>query len=61
MDIAPALLELAGLPIPDRMQGRSLTSLLSEPDAADVHREFVRCEYYAEIRQRTRMSSAAQF
>ena len=49
MDIAPTLLELAGLPIPERMQGRSLTSLLSKPDAADAHREFVRCEYYDAI------------
>ena len=48
-DIAPTLLELAGLPIPDRMQGRSLTSLLTEPDAADAHRDFVRCEYYNAI------------
>ena len=45
-DIAPTLLELAGLPTPKRMQGRSLMSLLHDPKAADHHRDFVRCEYY---------------
>ena len=49
MDIAPTLLELAGLPIPERMQGRSLTSLLTEADAPDALRDFVRCEYYNAI------------
>ena len=48
-DIAPTLLELAGLPLPDRMQGRSLAPLLSDPQAEDQHREFVRCEYYDAI------------
>lgn len=44
-DIAPTLLELAGLPVPDRMQGRSLVALLRDPAAPDRHRAFVRAEY----------------
>ena len=49
MDIAPTLLELAGLPVPAQMQGRSLLPLLNDPQAEDRHREFVRSEYYAAI------------
>ncbi len=46
LDIAPTLLDLAGLSVPARMQGRSLARLLSDPGATDSHREFVRSEYY---------------
>ena len=46
IDIAPTLLELAGVAIPKRMQGKSLGNLLADPGAADRHREAVRCEYY---------------
>jgi arylsulfatase A-like enzyme len=49
LDIAPTLLELAGLPVPSKMQGRSLSRLLREADATDAHRDFVRCEYYNAI------------
>jgi len=49
MDIAPTLLELAGLPVPAQMQGRSLQPLLNNPQAEDRHREFVRSEYYNAI------------
>ena len=45
-DIAPLLLELAGLEVPDRMQPRSLLPMLSGECPSDEHREFVRCEYY---------------
>ena len=45
-DIAPTLLELAGLPVPGRMQGRSLLPILTGAAAPDRHRDFVRCEYY---------------
>jgi arylsulfatase A-like enzyme len=45
-DIAPTLMDLASLPIPDRMQGRSLMSLLTGEAPPDTHRDFVRCEYY---------------
>jgi arylsulfatase A-like enzyme len=43
-DVAPTLLELAGLPVPQLMQGRSLLPLLS--GGRGRHRDFVRCEYF---------------
>lgn len=48
-DIAPTLLELAGIPIPTRMQGISLGKLLRDAAAADHHRDTVRCEYYCAL------------
>ncbi|MEM7534265.1 MAG: sulfatase-like hydrolase/transferase [Chloroflexota bacterium] len=45
-DVAPTLLALAGLPIPERMQGRSLLPHLTQTDHPDHHRDTVRCEYY---------------
>ena len=44
MDIAPTLLELAEVPAPDRMQGRSLWPLLT--GQTQTHRAYVRSEYY---------------
>ena len=44
-DIAPTLLDYAGLPTPDDVQGRSLRALLEGRTPAGVHRDFVRCEY----------------
>ena len=44
-DIAPTLLELADLPVPSGMQGRSLRGILEGQVSPDRHREFVRCEY----------------
>ena len=49
LDIAPTLLDLAGLPIRERMQGISLRNLLADAGAEDHHRDFVRCEYYRGI------------
>ena len=46
IDIAPTLLELADLPIPPGMQGRSLLPLLRGDAPLHRHRDFVRCEYY---------------
>ena len=46
LDIAPTLLEAAGVSVPARMQGRSLMQLLRKEGADDHHRDFVRCEYY---------------
>jgi len=43
-DIAPTLLDICNLPKPDRMQGKSLLSLLQGDDKA--HRGYVRSEYY---------------
>jgi len=43
-DIAPTLLDLAGLDIPERTQGRSLLPLFDNPGRP--HRDSVRCEYY---------------
>ncbi len=43
-DIAPTLLEICGLPRPERMQGRSLLHLLEGGSAP--HRDYVRSEYY---------------
>ena len=49
LDKAPTLLELAGLKVPDRMQGRSLLPILQGEVSKDHHRDFVRCEYYDAI------------
>ncbi len=49
LDIAPTLLDLAGVPIPERMQGISLRNLLIDAEAQDHHRDFVRCEYFQAI------------
>ena len=45
-DLAPTLLELAGLAVPSSMHGKPLTSILDGTSEADRHREFVRSEYY---------------
>ena len=49
IDIAPTLLDLAGVSIPQEMQGRSLKPLLTDADAIDHHRDFARCEYYSAL------------
>ena len=46
MDIPATLLELAGLPIPEEMQSRSLAPLLTGSAGPEEHREAVRCEFY---------------
>ena len=51
LDKAPTLLELAGLEIPDRMQGRSLLPILRGEVSPDHHRDFVRCEFYDALDQ----------
>jgi arylsulfatase A-like enzyme len=45
-DIAPTLLEICGLAVDERLQGRSLVSLLSGASDPYHHRDFVRAEYY---------------
>lgn len=42
-DLAPFVLEAAGLPVPQRMQAKSIAPLLA---GAQHHREHVLCEYY---------------
>lgn len=44
IDIAPTLLDIAGVPAPRKMQGKSLLPLLNGREQA--HRDSVRCEYY---------------
>ncbi len=46
LDIAPTLLELAGLPTPETMHGKSLLPILTGKADPAHHRDFVRCEYY---------------
>jgi arylsulfatase len=45
-DLAPTLLDCAGIEIPNRMQGRAMTKLLSGEADAGRFREFVFSEYY---------------
>lgn len=46
VDLAPTLLQSAGLNIPERIQGRSLLPYLQGDENAADHRESVFCEYY---------------
>ena len=48
-DQAPTILELAGLPVPATMQGRSLLPILEGRADPGHHRDFVRSEYYDAI------------
>ncbi|MCB0062582.1 MAG: sulfatase-like hydrolase/transferase, partial [Caldilineaceae bacterium] len=45
-DIAPTLMDLAGQPVPEQMQGESLLPILTGESTPHHHRDFVRCEYY---------------
>ena len=49
-DLAPTLLELAGLEKPPQMPGRSLLPLLEGRTEPHVHRDFVRSEYYGALK-----------
>jgi len=49
VDKAPTLLELAGLDVPERMQGRSLLPILKGEAPLSQHRDFVRCEFYGAL------------
>lgn len=46
VDVAPTLLELAGLERGSGMQGKSLVRLLTDGETQDVHRNAVYSEYY---------------
>ena len=51
LDKTPTLLELAGLGVPDRMQGMSLLPILKGEASPADHRDFVRCEFYDALDQ----------
>jgi arylsulfatase A-like enzyme len=46
VDIYPTLMEAAGLTVDKKVQGRSLTSILTGKAAPGEHRTYVRSEYY---------------
>ncbi|RMG32703.1 MAG: DUF4976 domain-containing protein [Planctomycetota bacterium] len=46
IDLSATLLDLAGVPRPEAMQGRSLLPILRGEVEPHHHREFVHCEYY---------------
>ena len=46
MDLSATLLELAGVPLPDYFQGKSLVSILYGDSDGNDHRDFVRSEYF---------------
>ena len=46
LDMTPSVLELAGLEVPDYVQGKSLLPILRGEVSPDYHRDFVRCEYF---------------
>lgn len=46
LDLAPTFLELAGVDVPERMQGKSLLPILRGEAPPEYHKDFVRCEYY---------------
>jgi arylsulfatase len=46
IDIVPTILELTGLTVDKRIQGKSLLPILTGDKPADFHKEFVRCEFY---------------
>ncbi|MHC4873378.1 MAG: sulfatase family protein [Planctomycetota bacterium] len=48
-DIVPTLLELTGMPIGEKIQGKSLLPILSGDHTPDSHRDFVRAEYYSAL------------
>ncbi|SEK11155.1 Arylsulfatase [Marinovum algicola] len=58
VDVAPTLLEAAGLEIPETMQGQSLVPILRQNGKVTTHKETVFCEYhdgvyYSQADQRT--------
>jgi arylsulfatase A-like enzyme len=46
IDIAPTLLEATGLPLPKKMQGKSLMPILEGKADPHTHRDYVRSIYY---------------
>jgi arylsulfatase A-like enzyme len=50
-DLAPTLLQLAGMRVPERMQGRSLLPILTGDTSLHEHRDFVRSEYFDALQE----------
>lgn len=48
IDVAPSILELAGVPVPDWIDGRSFVNLLQDPNDIDGGRKSLLYEYYWE-------------
>ena len=48
-DLVPTLLELNGLPVPQRVRGRSLRPILEGRSDPHHHRDFVRSEYFCTL------------
>ncbi len=46
VDLAPTILDFAGIEVPERMQGRSLSNILLGKTERDIHKESVYCEFY---------------
>lgn len=44
-DVAPTLLEFAGIPVPESMDGRSLVGVIGDAEAGSAHREWLRGEH----------------
>ena len=49
VDLAPTILQAAGLPVPDRMQGRSLLPILAGEADPQTHKPYVTSEYWDAI------------
>ena len=60
IDKAPTILEIAGIDLPEKMQGRSLLSMLRGEKPLATHRPHTRCEYYDALEEPDH-SSATMF
>ena len=57
VDVAPTLLEIAGLEPPAALHGRSLLPMLRGRKAGAERRPLVRCEYYRALNSRPRAAT----
>jgi arylsulfatase len=61
IDVTPTLLDICGLPKPERMQGRSLLPILTGVKEPHQHREFVRSEYYRALKPLNKPDSEGSY